>query len=276
MPKQVGVITNIRHGVFQSLVIAGFQEVVESLGYKLVIDAVEENPRHSVTLDPSQLDGLLVIANAAPDDFLRRAYAMRTPLSLVSHQVPGLPAPTVTFNHAQGIALLVKHLIIGCRRRHLVFIRGIPEQIDAIQRETAFRNELMRHNLHVPATRFLRGDFSPEVAVESVGCLLRSGETFDGILAADYVMASAVVDYLRDNRVAVPQQVSAVGFGDSAEAERVGITTVAADVQELGRCAARQLTSQIKGLRMRGTTTLSVELMIRETCGYHLFQHTHR
>ena len=61
--------------------------------------------------------------------------------------------------------------------------------------------------------------------------------------------------------------MSVVGFGDAPEAETAGLTTVAADIVEQGRRAARQLISQQQGTRITGVTVLSVRLMIRETCG---------
>lgn len=63
----------------------------------------------------------------------------------------------------------------------------------------------------------------------------------------------------------VPEDVAVVGFGDGPEAARAGLTTVAADVVELGRRGARQLIGQIEGLRIRGLTLLSTELVERAT-----------
>ena len=53
-----------------------------------------------------------------------------------------------------------------------------------------------------------------------------------------------------------------------AEAQSAGLTTAAASVIEMGACAARQLISQINGLRISGITTLSVRLVVRATCGF--------
>ena len=155
----------------------------------------------------------------------------------------------------------------GCGRSQLVFVGGIPEQSDSVLRETAFRRELLRHNISLPENHFLRGDFSPEVAVEAMRAFLRAGNRCDGIIAADYMMAIAIIDDLGAQGIDVPGQVSVVGFGDAPAAEQAGLTTVAANVRELGRRAAHQLIGQIQGLTMRGVTTLSVELMIRQTCG---------
>lgn len=261
----IGILTNDRHGVFQELVIAGVRDVMADHPYDVIIDSRVNNPDFAVTLDPTQVDGLVVIANAAPLEFIQKLHEQHKPLSLVSHQIPDLPVPAVVFNNAQGIIILVRHLVKDCQRRRIAFIGGIPEQYDAIYRESAFRQEVMRYELDIPDHFFWRGEFAPEIAIESLHNALKDGLEFDAILAADYLMAAAVAEQLRAAGMRVPQEVAVVGFGDAPEAERTGITTVAANVRELGQRAARQLISQMRGLRIRGVTTLSVQLIIRES-----------
>jgi LacI family transcriptional regulator len=270
MMNMLGVITNNQHQVFQRAVIAGIRQVAEQHGYGVVVDSCAEDPDapKGITLNPLDVAGILVIANVAPDSFLRNVHQMGKPLSLVSHQVPNTPIPSVMSNNDQGIAELVKHLVTRCNRRSLAFIRGLMDQNDGRQRERVFRQEMMRYNLPIAETHFLRGDFSPTEAAISVEEMLDRDIHFDAIVAADYVMGVAALDVLRNGGVAVPQAVSVVGYGDAPEAEAAGLTTVAASVNELGACAARQLISQIKGAKISGVTMLSVELIVRETCGY--------
>jgi DNA-binding LacI/PurR family transcriptional regulator len=265
----IGVITNNQHPVFQRLNLTGIREAASAHGYDVVVDSYAESPTSAghITLDPASVNGILVIANAAPTEYLKLVYQMGIPVSLISHYEPELPVPVVLSNNSQGMAELVRHIVTRCGRRNLVFVRGIAEQIDAKQREQAFRNELMRYDLAIPEHYFIRGEFVPQIAVESMGALIRRGNPFDAVIAADYLMAIAIVDMLRAEGIRVPEQVCVAGFGDDVEAERAGLTTVGANIRQLARHAFNQLVSQIEGLRIRGVTRLSVELVIRETCG---------
>lgn len=267
MRLDLGVITNNQHSVFQSNVLAGVREVTAERGYGLIVDSYAEDETHPrpITLDYRAVAGVLVVANAAPIDLLHTIYNAGTPISLVSHQVPGLPVPAVITDNAQGMAELVKHVVERCHRRHLVYIRGVEGQRDNSERETAFLQARLRYNLPEPA--LVRGDFSSVVAAQSVRDLIEHDTPFDAIVAADYLMGIAAVETLREAGIRVPQDVSVVGFGDAADAETAGLTTVAADVVEQGRRAVRQLIGQIEGMRISGVTVLSVHLMIRQTCG---------
>lgn len=266
----IGIITNITTGVFQRHVIQGISEIAAQRGYAVVIEALEESSAESAQVDliEQAVDGVLVIANAAPEKTIRHLYQTHIPVSLISHEVPDIPVPAVLSNNRQGVAALVEHIVIKCARRQPVFIRGINQQADAMQREDALHQELMRYNLRLPEAYLLQGDFAAETAAQSMQTFLQTGAPFDAVIAADYIMARAAVEVLRSAGVQVPQQVSVVGFGDGPEAEAAGLTIVAADVIELGRRAAYQLIGQIKGLQIRGATTLSVHMVIRETCGY--------
>jgi DNA-binding LacI/PurR family transcriptional regulator len=265
--KSLAIITNNQHQVFQRLVIAGARSVAEQQGYRVVIDSFAEDPTapHSIRVRPVDADGFMCIANAAPVEYVRAVHTAGKPITLVSHRIPELPVPTVVFNNAQGIRELTRHLIEDCGRSRLVFIRGVADQFDAIERERAFRQALMRHNLDLPDAYFIPGDFEPEIAVPSLQAFMAEGYPFDAVLASDYRMAASIVEMLREAGREVPKAISVVGFGDAPEARAAGVTTVAADVEELGQRAARQLIEQVKGLQVTGVTTLSVRLIVRNT-----------
>lgn len=263
----LGILTNNQHDIFQRGVLTGVQQVAAQHGYAVKVFAADSDQRFAHDMAPEYADvsGLLVIANVADDDLLRRLSKAGKPISLISHQVSDAPIPVVMSNNTQGIAELVRHLVVDRQRRDLVFIRGLTDQLDSQEREVTFREELIRHNLYIPESRFLRGEFMPRVANQSVQALIDSGEHFDAIIAADYQMGIAAVETLRGAGIAVPGEVAVVGFGDNIEAEEAGLTTVAASITEIGACAARQLISQIQGLRISGVTVLSVRLVIRQT-----------
>jgi DNA-binding LacI/PurR family transcriptional regulator len=87
------------------------------------------------------------------------------------------------------------------------------------------------------------------------------------VIAADYVMGIAALETLLNARISVPGAVSVVGYGDDQAAEVAGLTTVSANIRELGQRAARQIISQIDGMHISGTTTINVKLIVRDSCG---------
>ncbi len=270
---RLGIISNNAASIFQKAVIDGITRVAAQHQFDVIVTSYSgptkpQSPKLAQLIpELADVRGVVAVANAAPDSLLQAIHASGLPISLVSHQIAGSKIPVAMSNNSQGIAELVRHLVVRCQRRNLVFVRGLRDQSDARERELAFRQELHRHDLYVPESHFLQGDFVPDVAAASIRDLIAQGIPFDGILATDYMMGLAVLDELRRSKIAVPDQVSLVAFGDGAEAEIGGLTTAAASVNEIGACAARQVISQIGGLRISGVTTLGVRLVVRETCG---------
>ncbi|HRE46465.1 MAG TPA: substrate-binding domain-containing protein [Aggregatilineales bacterium] len=264
-PQAIGVFTNDPNGVFQRNVIRGVEQEAKQHDYPIEVIAVPDWQNTAPRYD--SLAGIISVEKAVPDNFLRMFYRLAKPLSLIAHIIPDTPVPTVISNNAQGIAELVRYLCDerGCSR--FVYIRGIAAQIDAQQRERAFREELTRRGFSPQDARFVAGDFDPPIAAQSIRALVKQRKEFpfDAILAADYMMGIAAAEVLYKANIDIPDEVAIAGFGDGHEALDADLTTVAANVSELGVCATRQVVKQIDGLRISGATVLSTRLIVRGT-----------
>lgn len=264
MSRPLGLFTNDASGVFQRSVIAGAQEVAGKVGRRFEVHEVATPPH-----DPAAVLGLagpaagsLVIANALGDVALKEMASAGHPVTLVSHRAADLSVPSVLHDNRQGIRQLVEHLVAAGRSR-FVYVSGNQDQLDGRERERFFREELMRHELHVPPERFLVGDFKPDVAAASMRRFLELRLDFDAIIAADYLMAIDVMGEVRAAGIDVPGEVSVVAFGDGPEAAAAELTVTGADVVELGRRSARQLLAQVEGERVMGYTLIRTRLMLR-------------
>src|SRR4051812_29755853 len=122
-PK-LGVIALRPNDIFQRTVISGVQKAALEYNYDLVVWGFEQAPTNLASADLEALDGVLIVANAISDAAILNIYRSGQPFSLVCHQIPETPIPSVMAKNMQGIAELVRHLAVGCHRRDLVFIRG--------------------------------------------------------------------------------------------------------------------------------------------------------
>lgn len=261
-------LANNVSGVFQQSVLQGAQKLLaeKSLSVETVEVGGVTDRTELRTLMQSiahRAAGLLVISSAVGDEELQIATSNGAVATLVSHHPQALELPTMMFDNDQGIRQLMRHVVIDCGRRKPVYIGGDALQLDGQERERAFLDEAVRYGLRVPPANLLTADFTPRRAGEALAKFVAAGGEFDAVIAADYLMALAAQSTLREAGLRVPEDVSVVGFGDGPEAEAGGVTTVAADVVELGTRAARQLVAQLGGRRLTGRTLLSTHLVRR-------------
>lgn len=260
------IFVNDAGAVFQRSVIGGARDVAEKRGFEVAVRELPTPPADPAVVRElaAGAHGALVLANVVDEASLAALQELGIALTLVSRRAPALGAPAVLHDNRQGMSQLVGYVVAAGRRRPL-FVRGHPEQLDGRERERHYRDELMRHELPVAEEYFLDGAFEPELAAAAVRRFLATGLPFDALVASDYLMALAALDELRASGHRVPAEVSVAAFGDGPEAEAAGLTTVAADVVELGRRAARQLLAQAEGGAIVGHTLLSTRLVNRAT-----------
>jgi DNA-binding LacI/PurR family transcriptional regulator len=263
MATTIGALLLSTRSIFHFGVLQGVQEYAAQ---RDVAVRVFETRAAQPSLDELRvLDGVLTIANSVSDALLRAIYAVQLPLILVAHRLPDLPIPRCVADNIQGMETLARHVLIECGRRSPLFLRGLVQQHDGRQRELAFRQVLANIRLALPETYFLRGDFDPQRAAESLRAFIASGGAFDAIISADYAMALAALDVLQAAGLQVPQQAMLACFGDSPEVQAAGITAVSMDMPELGKCALENLLCLIEGMPVPAEITLPNILHKRRT-----------
>lgn len=259
------IITNNQHDVFQKDVVIGVSNIAQQYQLSVFVDSLSDNPFVYPDMNPDDITGFIVIANVLDDEQLADLYQLGKPITLVSHHVKSLPIPAVIQNNNDGIHKLVDYVVLDCGKREMVFILGDMEQHDGVARQWMFEQRLMHHNIMMPQERYLRGDFVPAMAAQSMREFLQQNISFDAVIAADYMMGCAASNVLAEAGISVGEDVFVVGFGDGQQAADCGLTTVGTDIIALGQRAARQLVAQINGTLITGVTWLNTELIERDS-----------
>ncbi len=262
---KIAVVTNDATQPYQRQVISGIQHQLRAEIEEIVIETTGAPMAALPVTTFDGVDGVLVIANSLDDRVIRELHGARIPLSLVSHTIPDTDIPAVVPDNVGAVAQLVHFLFDELGRERIAFVMGDHTQTDGVERTGTFSAELIRAGASLDETLFLRGDFSVDVAREAVREAVATGIKFDALAAADYLMACAAVDVLRDAGVHIPDDVAVVGVGDGPEATAAGLTTAGIDVEQIGVHAARQLLAQMHGSRIRGITRISTSIVRRSS-----------
>jgi DNA-binding LacI/PurR family transcriptional regulator len=106
-----------------------------------------------------------------------------------------------------------------------------------------FQEALKEANLAVPAENIVQGDFLRTPARAASIKLIKLKERPTAVFAASDVMAFELIDVARANNVAIPDDLSIIGFDDNPlnVNSSVRLTTVSQPLMEMGRLGVEHL-----------------------------------
>lgn len=247
-------------------------------GYQLSISLFEGLSGKSVKEIREAFEGLLL--HRKPDAVMLVApYATSDKVDFVLKEL-GLPSVRigpvdianrgvlVEIDDYQASIELTNHLLdLGHRR--IGFVRGIEDQRSSHIRFAGFTVAMEAADLSVDPALVRPGEFDFESGFQAGEYFLGLEERPTAIFCSNDDMAAGVVAACNVHRVAVPEEMSVVGFDDADVATRMRplLTTVRQPLGELGATAVRELISQ---LSTRGTVearriVLDHEFVLRDT-----------
>jgi len=237
------VVPDVANAFFASLVKAA-QARARSADYAVLLVDAEEDPRleeQAIEAFAKQVDGAVVFAPRTTDANLRRAASV-TPLVLVNRPVGSIPS--VVIDMMAGMREAVAHLqALGHRR--CLYLSGPRESWSNRQRRTAFREAARRLGL----TASVLGPFQPhfEAGLHAADRVLATNAT--AVIAYNDLLALGVLSRLAARGVAVPDEISVIGFDDIPTAAMTSppLTTVAMPTAAAGRAAVDLLLAIVSG-----------------------------
>ncbi|EKN4689915.1 LacI family DNA-binding transcriptional regulator [Yersinia ruckeri] len=179
---------------------------------------------------------------------------------------PQSSAYSVVFDPFLGTQQSVQHLLeLG--HRNIALIAGPKMSISSQLRCQGWLTTLASSGLHPSALVY--GNWSADSGYLCVRSLLRDNVDFTAILVASDQMALGVLRALHEHDIAIPSEVSVIGYDDTADSAyfHPPLTTVRQDFRLLGEKSLSQLISLLGDENpLRPTSqVLATELVLRHT-----------
>ena len=276
----VVLVPNLANPFFSKILSAIAAEIAPA-GYNvLVADTApqgqeRDDERMLSYLNNNRADGLILLDGHLPDELRQDIGGSGSlpPLVFACEWIEGLGTPSVVIDNAEGARLAIRHLAeLGHRR--IAHIMGPPTNALTIERRRGTLEGLAQAGIPAREEWFLPGDFTMESGAAAAHRWLACDERPTGVFCQSDEMAFGFISELHRKGLAVPQDVSVVGFDDIETASRYvpSLTTVRQPRDGIGTTAARMLLA----LMARGdeaTVTvetderrlLPVELVVRES-----------
>lgn len=252
--QAVGFVVHEPHSLFVDdpnigNILLGANEALSQADHQLVclvVDSERDTDRITRYLSGGFVDGVIMVSARQNDPITRVIERLGLPATFVGHPPDLRELPFVGIDNRAASADITGELI-GAGRRRIGMIAAALDRDSGSDRLAGFRDALgerfdERLVVEVPL-------YSHQDGFAGMTELLRREPGIDGVFAASDAVAAGALEALRAAGRRVPEDVSIVGFDDSAWALRChpALTTVHQPAAAVGQRAAEVLLAQLRG-----------------------------
>ncbi len=266
-----GYFTRVMSGVVEELTGAHYFYFTACHDWKR--EMIEKYPRMLVE---RAVDGFLLLNT--PADHI----AVPVPVVAISAHSKAENVTNIVLDHHRAVEQALSHLYqLGHRR--IAFMRGPRAIPDSEYRWEAIQQVAREIGLKLDSNLVIRIDsagwsmktgyhpMAPEIGFKPMQALLEKSRDFTAIFCFNDIAAIGAIRALKDAGLAVPGDVSVVGFDDiqSAAYSTPSLTTVRQPLLEMGKRGAQVLLERIANKEREYPTeiVMAPELVVRESTG---------
>jgi LacI family transcriptional regulator len=248
----------------QRLAEGGLQLLIATSGYD-----VETEARQAVNLVTRGADALVLCGLGQSPALLQFLRGRDFPT--VHAMVWPAPAGTVCvgFDNARAIGQAVRYLLdLGHRR--VGMLAGLALHNDrAAARIAGVRQALKQAGLKLPAQHLVERPYGLAEARDGLRQLMATQPAPTAIVCGNDVLAFGALLEAHKLGIAVPQQLSIIGFDDLEMARHIrpALTTLHVPTPLLWRTVAERVIAALEQAPLQRATEVEVELVVRESSG---------
>lgn len=265
----IGVVYHNPSSGYLSEILVGAMTACRDMGHQLVLEDLSNTEGEvdpaivTKRLQKMGLDGLLLTpplsSNVALVKSLKQA---AIPTILVGRQNPQQNFSCVSFDDTAA-AFAMTEFLIKQGHHNIGFIAGSKDLPFSERRKDGFLRAMERNGVTVQEQFIEQGDYTFKSGMDAGGRLLDGAARPTAIFASNDDMAAGVIAAAHSRCVAIPSQISIVGFDDTEVASAIwpSLTTVRQPISEIARSAVQILSD---GNQNSGVATIIDTISIVE------------
>ncbi|KQL45847.1 transcriptional regulator [Brevibacillus choshinensis] len=267
----IGVMIPDISNNFYSNLLYGVDSVISEYDYSMFLaisdETVEKELKYLRLFKEKQIDGVILASIHFLEGNIHSLHEMQVPMVVTGHDLHGYQIPTVNVNNVQASYDATAYLISQGHRRIACVSGPLWDPPCGLDRMGGYRKAMRAHGLPIPEGFVAEGDFTPKSGYEAVKRIFEEKERPTAIFVATDLMAVGVLNYLHDEGIRVPDDVSVMGFDnlEIASLTRPMLSTVHNDPYMYGRAAGEQLLKQLRNEPIERMSTVPHDLVIRQS-----------
>lgn len=266
------VVTNtLYNGNYFSELISQAAKKLDANGRQLILvdgkHSAEEEREAIQFLHDLRCDGIIIyprfLSVDEMDDIIDK---YNKPVMVVNRKLRKHQSHCIYCDH-KGSGLQSTRALIERGHRNIAFITGSMDSPTAIERLSGYKEALSAADLPVNDALIIPGKWTPASGAAAVEALLAGGQTFSAILASNDDMAIGAMKKLNEAGIAVPADVSVIGFDNIPTAPFLipALSSVKDPVSDMVSEVISQIISMLDGGYLSEQNKFVSELILRES-----------
>lgn len=223
--QMIGVYIPLLKGTFYMPILQLIDNELRAAGLHMVVafgvgsgDLREQAIEGITFLIERGCDGLIVMSNALLDSDIDALGAKKSRLVVLNHCYKNIAEQCFSADHFLG-GRMAAQALLKHQHRKIAVIAGPASASDNVERIDGFVSELAHAGVDTSTMWIAESNFSPDGGWAAAEELVSSGYQFTALFCANDEMAIGALSYFQRAGIAVPDQVSVIGYDDTETAE---------------------------------------------------------
>lgn len=271
----IGVIIPRAKSNFFSTVVEKLEDVLNKEGYNIIMtqsnESFEKECRNIDALIDTQVAGIIAsMANDTVDlTYYNKIISMGIPLVMFDRSDEKLEADYIGIDDYASSFKVIDHLYNqGCRR--IAHIGGHKRTRIYKQRLEGYMDALSKYKLPIENNLIIESTLKLEDGRRAMEQFLSLEKKPDAVYAAGDFAALGALQVLKENNIAVPEDIALVGFSNELFTSLVtpSISSIEQHSNDIGQLTAETLLKKLNNPDKEEKptqTVLNIDLIVRET-----------
>jgi len=262
------VLTDITNP-FWTTVARGVEDAASEEGYNVIFcntdESANKQARYLEALIQKQVDGILLVPARSKESPIELLHHHNVKVVLLDRRLPNNEADVVRCDSSGGAYQLVQ-LLLKLGHRRIAILSGPSGISSADDRVAGYQQALQEAGLQTEDQLIIYGEFSLESGYQMTRNLIAMSPRPTALFAGNNFIAIGALKALHDAGVAVPEEMSVVGFDDLPAAIVVDpfLTVAVQPAYEMGQRATKRLMECLDGQVTDGIQEIVLPVSIIE------------
>ncbi|MGE5604473.1 MAG: LacI family DNA-binding transcriptional regulator, partial [Bacteroidota bacterium] len=267
----IGILMPSLSSMVASEILKGIEDTAHRSNQSVIVCNTDNDGKRTLeylqVLQEKQVDGIIVVSANIIPEYYQKMMAMRKPVIFVATKHPQSNLPFIKVDDEKAAYDATSYLIEKGHRAIGMVSGTRTDQIASTPRVKGYERALSGHGIPIRENYIAYGDFGFKSGMTCLERLLETTPDITAIFAASDEMAVGVLSQAYKMGIAVPRQLSVIGYDNTQIAEMTTppLTALSQPFYEMGQSGITMLLEQIEQGKKMESLIIPHRIVERDT-----------